>query len=162
MTATQINTTTPTTATENTRLLAALRGVGRKIDAGDPRQVKQAATQLVSQVFFAPMLQEMRKTTFGEKFASGGRTEEAFGEQLDQRVADAVAGTGTRPLVEKLAKKISDKKNAHELPGPQAAWDAVLRVLDDAAHPQDANRPLSAAKDASAAATPTKTTGTVQ
>jgi len=70
------------------RTLAVLLAAGRK-----------------SQLFFAPLLAEMRKLPFGRKFASAGRTEEIFGEQLDLRIADSVAancGGLTRQLIERL------------------------------------------------------------
>ena len=60
---------------------------------------------LAALLFFAPLLAEMRKLPFGRKFASGGRTEEIFGEQLDLRIADSVAancGGLTRQLIERL------------------------------------------------------------
>ena len=87
------------------RTLAALLAAGRKLEANDPKLVRQAAAQVVSQLFFAPLLAEMRKLPFGHKFASGGRTEEIFGEQLDLRIADSVAancGGLTRQLIERL------------------------------------------------------------
>ena len=89
------------------RTLAALLAAGRKLDANDPKLVRQAAAQIVSQLFFAPLLAEMRKLPFGHKFASGGRTEEIFGEQLDLRIADSVAancGGLTRQLIERLQR----------------------------------------------------------
>ena len=87
------------------RTLAALLAAGRRLEANDPKLVGQAAAQVVSQLFFAPLLAEMRKLPFGRKFASGGRTEEIFGEQLDLRIADSVAancGGLTRQLIERL------------------------------------------------------------
>jgi hypothetical protein len=87
------------------RALAALRATGRRLEANDPKLAEQAAAQVVSQLFFAPLLAEMRKLPFGREFAIGGRTEEIFGEQLDLRIADSVAancGGLTRQLTERL------------------------------------------------------------
>jgi len=87
------------------RTLAALLAAGRRLEANDPKLVGQAAAQVVSQLFFAPLLAEMRKLPFGREFATGGRTEEIFGEQLDLRIADSVAancGGLTRQLIEGL------------------------------------------------------------
>ena len=56
------------------RTLAALLAAGRKLEANDPKLVGQAAAQVVSQLFFAPLLAEMRKLPFGRTFASGGRS----------------------------------------------------------------------------------------
>lgn len=106
------------------RKLAALTRMGRQLDAADPRVVRQAATQLVSQLFFAPMLAEVRKSSFGEKFASGGRGEEIFGEQLDQRLADVVASNEhglTRQIVERLSRN-TGAAAPNAVSAPQESW----------------------------------------
>src|SRR5262245_64506820 len=92
--------------------LAAQRKLGRKIDVTDERQLRQAAVQLTSQLFFAPLLAEARKNDMGEKFGSGGRTEEVFGEQFDLRIADAVAARNPGGLVSKIAKKLAARLEA--------------------------------------------------
>src|SRR5262245_60972995 len=92
--------------------LAAQRKLGRKIDVADERQLRQAAVQLTSQLFFAPLLAEVRKSDIGEKFGTGGRTEEVFGEQLDQRIADTVAARNPGGLVGKIAKKLAARLEA--------------------------------------------------
>jgi hypothetical protein len=104
----------PTPGVNGSRALAALLAVGRRPEAGDPELVRQAAAGTVSQLFFAPLLAEVRKLPFGRTFATGGRTEEIFGEQLDLRIADSVAancGGLTRQLAECLtikARSVSD------------------------------------------------------
>ena len=55
------------------RRLGAWRALGRKLDSGDPRLAREAASLLTSQLFFAPMLAEMRKLPFGKEFGHGGR-----------------------------------------------------------------------------------------
>ena len=79
-------------------------GVGSDARLEDPRLI---AAQLVSTLFYAPLLSEMRKFSIGEKFASGGRTEEIFGEQLDRHIADAVAAADHGGLTDLLARQIS-------------------------------------------------------
>ncbi len=79
-------------------------GAGRDARLEDPRLI---AAQLVSTLFYAPLLSEMRKFSIGEKFASGGRTEEIFGEQLDRHIADAVAAADRGGLTDLLARQIS-------------------------------------------------------
>ena len=81
-----------------------LTGGGLDASAEDPRLV---AAQLVSTLFYAPLLSEMRKFSIGEKFAFGGRTEEIFGEQLDRHIADAVAAADRGGLTDLLARQIS-------------------------------------------------------
>lgn len=113
----------------DSRALNAMTGVGRKIDAGDPRQTRHAAVQLVSQVFFAPMLQEMRELPFGKEIGHGGRMEEAFGQQFDQRVADSVAREGVRPLVDKIEQKLKRSQFEHGIRAPQTDWDREIITL---------------------------------
>jgi len=73
--------------------LRLLEALGRRIDGRDPRVAREAAAQLLSELFFAPLLAEMRRFPFGRDLATGGFTEETFGQQLDQRVADTVAAS---------------------------------------------------------------------
>jgi len=77
--------------TQARRELAALSDLGRSVPSDDPRRVRQAAVLLLSQLFFAPLLAEVRRSPLRTEIGSGGRAEEVFGEQLDLRIADAVA-----------------------------------------------------------------------
>lgn len=89
------------------RWLATSYHLGRPLKGDDPRLAREAAALLSSQLFFAPLLAEMRKLPFGKRFGHGGRTEEAFGEQLDLQLADAVARSDpgfTARLAERLAR----------------------------------------------------------
>lgn len=88
-----------------TRRFGALRDLGRKPDALDPRTARMAATQMLAQVFFAPMLAEIRASSLGEKFSGGGLMGGAMGEQLDFRLADAAAAGNPGGLVSLLEKK---------------------------------------------------------
>jgi hypothetical protein len=95
------------------RRCGAWRALGRKLDARDPGVAREAASLLTAQLFFAPLLAELRKLPFGREFGHGGRMEDAFGEQLDLRIADTVARSDpglTAQLTEKLARR----------PGPSA------------------------------------------
>jgi len=65
--------------------------LGRKADAQDPRVRWDAAAQVTSQLFFAPLLAEARRSNLGGPLASGGRVESAFGERLDLYISDVVA-----------------------------------------------------------------------
>lgn len=121
--------------------LAAQRKLGRKIDVSDQRQLRQAAVQLTSQLFFAPLLAEVRKLPMGEKFGGGGRTEEVFGEQLDQRIADAVASRNPGGMVAKIARKLAARLEAR-LEAKQAA--AGESDADAATKEQLPARPLVA------------------
>lgn len=56
-----------------------------------PRSPESIASALVAQLFYSPLLAEVRRLPFGRGVGHGGRGEEIFGEQLDQHFADAVA-----------------------------------------------------------------------
>ncbi|MEP0848225.1 MAG: rod-binding protein [Phycisphaerae bacterium] len=131
-----VGTTSPTLGTKSLanpagsgRALAALQGLGRRIDAHDPRLAKDAAGKLLADLFFAPLLAEMRKSASAVRIGSGGRGEEVFGEQLDQRLADAVAAadrSGLRAAIErKLLRAESDAPSAPRRPHVSPAGTAV-------------------------------------
>ena len=98
-----------------TRRFGAWRALGRALDPQDPRVAREAAAQLVSQLFFAPLLAEMRRLPFGREFGHGGRMEDAFGEQLDLRIADTVARSD-----QSLTARLTAKLMATRQPGNQA------------------------------------------
>ena len=59
-------------ATSSAAALRTLVGLGRTIDAHDPAVARQAAGQLVSELFFKPLLAEMRQFPLGRELATGG------------------------------------------------------------------------------------------
>jgi hypothetical protein len=85
---------------------ATLLAAGRKPDTRDPAVIRQAATQFLTELFFAPLLAEARQFPLGGELADGGRTEAIFGEQLDQRVADTVVASD-RGLVEQMVRRLT-------------------------------------------------------
>jgi hypothetical protein len=89
-------------------LFATLLAAGRKPDTHDPAVVQQAATQFLSELFFAPLLAEARQFPLGGALGDGGRTEAIFGEQLDQRVADSVVAAD-RGLVQQMVRRLTRK-----------------------------------------------------
>ncbi len=105
--------------------IRASLAMGRKLDHADPGVVRQAAANMVSELFFKPVLAEMRKFPFGRELATGGYTESVFGEQLDQRVADIVADSNTG-----LARQITEQLQP-ATPTPtadHATWQTELQV----------------------------------
>lgn len=101
--------------------LAALQQMGRMLDPHDPAVVRHAAAQMVSELFFKPLLAEMRDFPFGEQFGSGGRGEAVFGEQLDQYIADAVAAADRDGLVAQLTRRLQNVSGPADTPADQAA-----------------------------------------
>lgn len=94
--------------------LRMLQAAGRKPDPHDPAVVREVAAQFVAELFFAPLLAQMRQFPFGRELASGGQTEAIFGQQLDQRIADRVAASDdalVREIVSRLEQHASAGSN---------------------------------------------------
>ncbi|MDX2198352.1 MAG: hypothetical protein SF069_05200 [Phycisphaerae bacterium] len=87
-------------------------GTGKKKAALKPPSPKamEAAQKIVSQLFFLPVVESMRDFPFGKGVGYGGRTEDAFGQQLDVRIADVMAGADRSGLVEKMARKFEARR----------------------------------------------------
>jgi Rod binding domain-containing protein len=100
LTAATARTTPPGRAPESAAAL------GRRVDGESAQTVRTAAAQLVSELFFKPMLAEMREFSFGAKFAHGGHAESVFAERLDERLADAVASASHNGLAEEIARRL--------------------------------------------------------
>ncbi len=110
------------TATSSASALRTLAGLGRKFDPRDPGVARQAAGQFVSELFFKPLLSEMRHFPLGRELATGGYTESVFGEQLDQRLADAVTQAETA-----LVSRVTDSLSRGEV--RVSGMDAQSRAL---------------------------------
>jgi hypothetical protein len=103
-----------------------LAGLQRAVQKGTPltaAQAKEAATQLVSEVAFKPLLAELRQQPFGDERFHGGRTEEIFGERLDERLADAAA----RATVPKMGRQFQQYFAPH-LGGLQVDWNVAQQA----------------------------------
>ena len=86
--------------------LAAMQRLGRRIDVQNPATARLAATQMLSELFFKPLLAEARESSLGAAFIDGGQTESIFGERLDQKLADVVAGQQTG-LIDEIAGELT-------------------------------------------------------
>lgn len=73
-------------------------------NATDRSEIKEAFTDFVGQTLFGSMLASMRKTVGKPAYMHGGRTEEVFQKQLDQKIVeeltDASADTIADPMFE--------------------------------------------------------------
>lgn len=131
----------PRTADE----LRTLAELGRRLGPTDPDVQRQAATQLLSELFFKPLLAEMRRFPFGRELATGGQTESIFGERLDERVADTVSA-GARGVVDAVLSSLDPRggRSTASRVGtgrdtlPAAGMDSVTWPIDAAL---DALRP---------------------
>lgn len=87
--------------------LALLQAIGRSPDARDPALLEQTAARLVSELFFKPLLSELRGATGGAPFVGGGQAEAVFGTRLDEQLADAAALSGCNGLVRQMVRYLS-------------------------------------------------------
>ncbi len=108
--------------------LRLTQSLGRRVDSRDPAVRQQAASRLSSELFFKPLLAEMRKFPFGRELTSGGWAGSAFDDRFDERIADAVA-TGSGRLVNRIAQELDPAggrvQRAAGSPAPgadQASW----------------------------------------
>jgi Rod binding domain-containing protein len=100
--------------------LAQLQRVAESGAELTPRQAKDATAMLLSEIAFKPMLAEMRKLPFGKELFHGGRTEEIFGEKLDEQLADSVARSSVGGLQDQLME--------HFQPQLAVDWSVAQRV----------------------------------
>ncbi|TWT41868.1 hypothetical protein RAS1_29910 [Phycisphaerae bacterium RAS1] len=117
------------------RELEMQRKLGRKDDAQNPTVIHTAAAQMTSELFFAPLLAEMRRFPFGKGVGHGGRTEEIFGEQFDLRIADRIAAAGSGGLVAQLAARLTPRDSAGSIGVPP------VRNMNARTHRRDADAP---------------------
>jgi Rod binding domain-containing protein len=76
---------------------------GRRLQTADAKDgdLREAFDSFVGQTFYGQMLKEMRKTVGKAAYFNGGKAEEMFRGQLDQKIAEQMA-----------------KSNAHSFSGP--------------------------------------------
>jgi len=102
----------PGVARTSLRTLAAL---GRRPNLGNPALRREVAGQFAAELFFAPLLAEMRQFPLGRGLVDGGQTEAIFGQQLDQHIADQVA-LGSTGLLTEIAERLENRHVAGEQP----------------------------------------------
>lgn len=90
---------------------------------------RSAAEQLVSQLFFVPLLAEMRALPFGREFGHGGRGEEVFAEQLDLRIADAAAKGDRSGLVDQVERQLAGSRARARSAAPPVASPGAVTTL---------------------------------
>jgi len=73
---------------------------GAKSDQASAEQLHQKFTQFVGEAFFGQMIKAMRTTVGKPAYFDGGRAEEAFRGQLDQKLAEEM----TKASAEKFAE----------------------------------------------------------
>ncbi|MEM0915292.1 MAG: rod-binding protein [Planctomycetota bacterium] len=70
-------------------------------------EVYEAAEQLVASAFIAPLLAQLRDAAKQNNMFYGGSTEDLFGHQLDEQIADRVVKSSRFGLVDAVYREIS-------------------------------------------------------
>ncbi len=70
------------------------------------QQLVKHTQKWIAQTFYGQMLQQVRKSPFKDEKLSGGRGGEAFGEMLDQQMAERLSKSSGSKLVNAIVDKI--------------------------------------------------------
>ena len=96
----------PEPAPKGPRLDAAKSNPGQlnPLDPGeqDSPELKKAFTDFVGQTLFGSMLASMRKTVGKPAYVHGGRTEEVFQKQLDQKIVEDLTETSAESIAQPM------------------------------------------------------------
>lgn len=79
----------------------------------DERRLEQVAGEVVGQIFFAPLLAQMRSSGLKGEFGHGGRGEEVFGAQLDSLLASEIGKSKQSPIAEVICRRYSALQRAN-------------------------------------------------
>ncbi|MFH1747506.1 MAG: hypothetical protein ABIG44_10730 [Planctomycetota bacterium] len=116
------------TAPADRQTLRALLKMGRQLDNDSPVMVREACAQMVSELFFKPMLAQMREFPIGTRFASGGHGEKIFAQYLDEQIADTVAAADSSGLVTRLTRELQGQDETTSAPTAPLSWHTCLQA----------------------------------
>jgi len=72
-------------------------------------EVYEAAQQLVSSAFVAPLLAHAREIAKQNDMFYGGSTEDLFGQRMDQMLADKIVASSRFPMVDAVYREITTR-----------------------------------------------------
>ena len=75
-------------------------------------KLKEAAGEVVGQIFFAPLLAQMRASNLKSEFGHGGRGEEVFGAQLDSLLANEIGKSKQSPIADVIWRRYREQQRA--------------------------------------------------
>ena len=73
-----------------------------ELSAPEGADLKEAFTQFVGQTLFGSMLASMRSTVGKPAYMHGGRTEEVFQQQLDQKIVENLTEASASTIAEPM------------------------------------------------------------
>ena len=77
-----------------------------------PEEAQKAAQQLVASAFLQPMFKQLRESQFKTGLFDGGQAEQAFQQRLHTRIADRMSQTMDLPMVDAVARYVSQRGGA--------------------------------------------------
>ena len=80
--------------------------IAREQEQAGRQSTRDAANQLGASALIQPVLAQLRESPFKSDLFSGGRGEEAFGQQLDTLLADRLASTPGFGPAQALAQRL--------------------------------------------------------
>lgn len=75
-------------------------------------ELKEAFTDFVGQTLFGSMLDSMRKTLNKPAYMHGGRTEEVFQKQLDQKIVEELTESSAESIAEPMFELFNLQRRA--------------------------------------------------
>jgi hypothetical protein len=96
-----------------------------KPDFGDSSELREKFTQFVGETFYGQMIKSLRSTVGKPAYFDGGRAEEAFRGQLDQKLAEHL----TEATADRFAEPLF-KRQFPELAAEEAASRVAPATLD--------------------------------
>lgn len=77
-------------------------------------KLRQAADELVGQVFYGTLLRQMRSSTFKGKYGHGGRGEEIFQGQLDEVLATRAGAARSSKISDAIVRRYARRAEVIE------------------------------------------------
>lgn len=102
---------------------------------GQHEKILQQAQKWVAQTFYGTLLKQVRQSPFHSKLFEGGRGGEAFQSMYDQKLAEHMARSTGKKLVNSIARKIEAKQaygkhvKTHHLGASLGNSTSLLRSL---------------------------------
>ena len=101
----------PRTAAASAPADSGFDAVLQKAAGRQSERLRQVTAQFVSTAFLMPMLKQVREDPFRTPMFHGGQGEKVFGAQLDQTLADRIAGSPAFGLTDRLFEHLSGQLN---------------------------------------------------
>jgi len=83
-----------------------------KQNSGESEKMREAFTDFVGQTLFGSMLASMRKTVGKPAYMHGGRTEEVFQQQMDQKIVEELTEASADSIADPMFELFNLQRRA--------------------------------------------------